>query len=131
MVKLLTLENEVEEFAARISDAFSHLNELGKGRFSTSTSIGISVYPKDGKSIDALTTSTDLAMDCSKKLQIDSWCWFNADADENGRRHGQIAIRLRSAVADGSLRFVFQLQISIKKNKLLAVEELLLDQQRA
>ncbi|MBT1155644.1 EAL domain-containing protein [Aminobacter anthyllidis] len=124
-VKPFTRENEVEEFAARISDAFSRPNELGKGRFSTSASIGISVYPKDGDSVDELTTRADLAMYRSKKLQDGSWCWYDADADEDGRRRGQIAIGLRSAIADGALRLVYQPQISMKKRELLGFEALL------
>lgn len=124
-VKPFTRENEVEEFAARISDAFSRPNELGKGRFSTSASIGISVYPKDGDSVDELTTRADLAMYRSKKLQDGSWCWYDADADEDGRRRGQIAIGLRSAIADGALRLVFQPQISMKQRELLGFEALL------
>jgi diguanylate cyclase (GGDEF)-like protein len=124
-VKPFTRANEVEEFAARISDAFSRPNELGKGRFSTSASIGISVYPKDGDSVDELTTRADLAMYRSKKLQDGTWCWYDADADEDGRRRGQIAIGLRSAIADGALRLVYQPQISMKKRQLLGFEALL------
>ena len=124
-VKPFTRENEVEEFAARISDAFSRPNELGKGRFSISASIGISVCPKDGDSVDELTTRADLAMYRSKKAQDGSWCWYDADADEDGRRRGQIAIGLRSAIADNALRLVFQPQISIKKRQLLGFEALL------
>ncbi|WP_439500388.1 putative bifunctional diguanylate cyclase/phosphodiesterase [Aminobacter ciceronei] len=124
-VKPFTRENEVEEFAARISDAFSRPNELGKGRFSISASIGISVYPKDGDSVDELTTRADLAMYRSKKAQDGSWCWYDADADEDGRRRGQIAIGLRSAIADNALRLVFQPQISMKKRQLLGFEALL------
>jgi predicted signal transduction protein with EAL and GGDEF domain len=124
-VKPFTRDNEVEEFAARISDAFSRPNELGKGRFSTSASIGISVFPKDGDNVDELTTRADLAMYRSKKLQDGSWCWYDADADEDGRRRGQIAIGLRSAIADGALRLVFQPQISMKQRELLGFEALL------
>ncbi|GAA4106540.1 putative bifunctional diguanylate cyclase/phosphodiesterase [Aminobacter aganoensis] len=124
-VKSFSRDNEVEEFAARIADAFSRPNELGKASFSTSASIGIAVHPKDGDSIDELTMRADLAMYRSKKLQDGSWCWYDADADEDGRRRGQIAIGLRSAITEGALRLVFQPQISMKQRRLLGFEALL------
>ncbi len=68
-VKPFTRENEIEEFAARIADAFSRPNELGKATFQTSASIGIAVYPRDGDNIDELTMRADLAMYRSKKSQ--------------------------------------------------------------
>ncbi|WP_378944167.1 putative bifunctional diguanylate cyclase/phosphodiesterase [Mesorhizobium sp. ANAO-SY3R2] len=123
--KQFTLESEIEEFAARISDAFSRPSEIGKTNFATSASIGIAVYPRDGKSIDDLTTRADLAMYRSKKAQNGGWCWYDADADEDGRRRGQIAVGLRSAIADGALRLVFQPQYMVKDRKLLGFEALL------
>ncbi len=124
-VKPFTRENEIEEFAARIADAFSRPNELGKATFQTSAAIGIAVYPMDGDNIDELTMRADLAMYRSKKSQSGAWCWYDADADEDGRRRGQIAIGLRSAVADGALRLVFQPQLSIKNRELRGFEALL------
>lgn len=124
-VKPFTRENEIEEFAARMADAFSRPNELGNATFQASASIGIAVYPRDGVDIDELTMRADLAMYRSKKSQNGAWCWYDADADEDGRRRGLIAIGLRSAVADGALRLVFQPQISMKKRDLLGFEALL------
>ncbi|MCX8572194.1 MULTISPECIES: EAL domain-containing protein [Hyphomicrobiales] len=124
-VKPFTRENEVEEFAARIADAFARPNELGKASFQTSASIGIAVYPRDGDNIDELTMRADLAMYRSKKSQSGAWCWYDADADEDGRRRGLIAIGLRSAVMEDTLRLVFQPQISMKQRELLGFEALL------
>lgn len=123
-VKPFTRESEIEEFAARIADAFSKPNELGKASFSTSASIGIATYPKDGDGVDELTMRADLAMYRSKKDARD-WCWFDVDADEDGRRRGQIAIGLRSAIAESGLRLVYQPQLAIKKRQLLGFEALL------
>lgn len=123
--KAFTRETEVEEFAARISDAFSRPSDIGKTSFATSASIGIAVYPRDGKNVDELTTRADLAMYRSKKAQNGGWCWYDADADEDGRRRGRIAVGLRNAIADGELHLVFQPQYLVKDRKLLGFEALL------
>lgn len=124
-VKPFTRESEIEEFAARISDAFSRASEIGKTSFTTSASIGISVFPRDGGNVDELTTRADLAMYRSKKTHNGGWCWYDVDADEDGRRRGQIAVGLRSAIADGALHLVYQPQYMVQERKLLGFEALL------
>ncbi|MBX3567843.1 MAG: bifunctional diguanylate cyclase/phosphodiesterase [Rhizobiaceae bacterium] len=124
-IKSYAVASEVEEFVARISQAFSAPARVGDTTFSTSASIGIASYPRDSQKIDDLINQADLAMYRSKASRDGKWCWYDADADEDARRRGQIAIALRSAIAADELRLVYQPQIAVKEATLIGFEALL------
>jgi diguanylate cyclase (GGDEF)-like protein len=116
---------EIEEFAVRIGEAFGGEVRIEGCSVAISASIGIAVFPKDGRTIDELNSRADLAMYRAKEMTDGDWCWYDVDADEDGRRRGQIAIGLRNGLAAGELSLVFQPQVSVRERKLLGFEALL------
>lgn len=116
---------QIEDFCIRIGEAFAVPSRLGGATFTTSASIGIAAFPKDGSTSDQLVGRADLAMYRAKEIREGRWCWYDEDVDEDGRRRGQIAIALKAALELGELHLVFQPQIAVKERKLLGFEALL------
>lgn len=57
-----TDENEAITIGARILDSLQELWQIGEHSFTTTSSIGIAAYPKDGVSIDELIRNADRAL---------------------------------------------------------------------
>jgi diguanylate cyclase (GGDEF)-like protein len=116
---------QIEDFCIRIGKAFAMPTRLGEATFTTSASIGIATFPKDGHTSDQIVGRADLAMYRAKESREGRWCWYAEDLDEDGRRRGQIAIALKAALERRELHLAFQPQIGVKERQLLGFEALL------
>lgn len=74
---LLPNLNEYDDVISITKRIFQEKNEFfekNKGELQVSISIGISIFPRDGSSIEELITKADAAMYISKERYGDSWC---------------------------------------------------------
>jgi diguanylate cyclase (GGDEF)-like protein/PAS domain S-box-containing protein len=91
----------------------------------TSASIGISVFPQDGKSSSALLRSADTAMYNAKYNGKSKYCYFNKSMSEEVVRRVEIEKGLRLALERNELEIYYQPQIDIINNKVKGFEALL------
>jgi diguanylate cyclase (GGDEF)-like protein len=71
-------------------------------------SIGISLYPEDGSSVDDLIAHADVAMYDAKDSGRNAYRFFRADMKARAMRALQIQRGLQAAIDDGSLHLHFQ-----------------------
>jgi len=90
-----------------------------------SASIGVSLFPQDGKTADALIGNADAAMHRAKNLGGDTYLFFTDEMSEETRRRVEIETELRSAVARGELHLAYQPKVELASGRISGCEALL------
>ena len=98
---------------------------LGHHELVVTSSIGIALYPEDGREFETLAQRADAAMFRAKETGRDSYRFFSADMQARSLRVLQIENALRSAVVLEQLALHYQPQIRLHDRQLIGVEALL------
>jgi diguanylate cyclase (GGDEF)-like protein/PAS domain S-box-containing protein len=98
---------------------------LAPHAITVSASIGVACYPLDGADADTLVRHADLAMHDVKKSGRGELRFFNAGMSAYAREALVIDGALRSAIAGGELRLVYQPIIDARTGRMDKVEALL------
>jgi diguanylate cyclase (GGDEF)-like protein len=113
-----------QRVAARIIEAFTQPFEIyGQEHFIT-TSIGITLFPDDGRDSATLLRNADLAMYQAKELGRNGYRLFTHEIDQRMQERLTIEARLRGAVARGELVLHYQPIIDLRTNQTSGVEAL-------
>ena len=88
-------------------------------------SIGIVMYPQDGKSIIDLMKSADIAMYQSKKRGRNTYTFFQNKHSESLQNELQMMQDMSSAVDNNEFELYYQPKVLIKGNRVIAAEALL------
>ncbi len=89
-----------------------------------SGSIGISVFPADTTSADALIQNADTAMYSAKRLGRNSYQFYTADLNAEMQERLAIEQGLRLAEQRNELHLVYQPKIDLSSRKIIGVEAL-------
>lgn len=98
---------------------------LGHHELVVTSSIGIALYPEDGREFETLAQRADAAMFRAKETGRDTYRFFSADMQAHSLRVLQIENALRSAVVQNQLALHYQPQIRLRDRRLTGVEALL------
>lgn len=90
-----------------------------------SASIGVSVFPQDGETADALIDNADVAMYRAKELGRNACHFFTREMSEEALRRVDLETQLRGAIAAGQLRLAYQAKVSLKSGTITGCEALL------
>ncbi len=96
----------------------------GREIFATA-SIGISVYPDDGETLDQLMQYADMAMYKTKELGRNSYSFFSQEMCRVSEEQVRITNHLRNALVNGELSLVYQPKISLDTGRIVGAEALL------
>lgn len=88
-------------------------------------SIGIALYPNDGKDVESLFKSADAAMYLAKKDGRNNYRFFTSEIQSRSARLLSLENALRYAHTRGELSLHYQPQISLKEGTIVGVEALL------
>ncbi len=114
---------EVEILIRRIQHALKTSIDIEALSFHVSLSIGVSIFPEHGESIEILQKSADIAM---YKAKQDGKNCFNIFAQERGSSSKVLELEneLYEGIERGELELYLQPQIELKNHKLLGAEAL-------
>ncbi len=89
------------------------------------TSIGISVYPYDGRDADTLVKNADISMYRAKELGRNKIVYYTAEMNAGSRKQLAMETSLRKAVENNELQLHYQPKVDINSNSIVGVEALL------
>ncbi len=87
-------------------------------------SIGISMYPNDGESVNTLLKNSDAAMYKAKESGRNTYCFYNEELTQKALDRVSLETALRKALVEDELVVYFQPQMDAKENKLVGMEAL-------
>ncbi len=89
------------------------------------TSIGISLYPRDGDDVDSLLKNADMAMYQAKATGGNDCQFYSSDMNERTRERLSLENSLRHALERDEFYLVYQPQVDLNTGKLFGMEALL------
>lgn len=116
---------DAREPAEKIIQAIRQPMVLEDQQITTSTSIGISVYPHDGRDSEALIRAADAAMYQAKQEGRNTYRYFTSTFRDVARERLAMEHDLRTALADGQLFLCYQPLVSMATGEISGVEALL------
>ena len=121
----VTDSDAVASIAANILQAMEAPFTVDDQTLACSFSIGIAVWPEDGKDFDTLLLKTDTAMYKAKESGRNAYRFFNEHMNSDGRRRLQLQNGLRQAIERAELSVHYQPQIDLASGAITGAEALL------
>ncbi len=110
--------------ARKILNALAAPIVIGERTLNTGASIGIALYPEDGKDVETLLKNSDTAMYCAKESGRNLFQFFAHEMNASAAERLLLESRLRQAVADGALQLHYQPLVSLADTRIVATEAL-------
>ncbi|MEW6590220.1 MAG: diguanylate cyclase [Pseudomonadota bacterium] len=111
--------------AEKIIHALEQVLQIGDYPLHVSASIGISLYPEDGRDADTLLKHADAAMYKSKENGRNTFHFYEQGITEHAMRRIQLESRLRQAIELGALALHYQPLVRVDSGRLCGAEALL------
>lgn len=115
----------VAKVADKIFDILSKSYLLETTDVNVSPSIGISLYPADGRNVDILLRNADAAMYHAKKSGRNNFQFYSAEMNAQAAKRLAMETSLRRAVEQNEFYIHLQPQIDLRKQQISGAEALL------
>lgn len=116
---------DVYVVAQKALDALAKPLALQGREVHVAASIGISVYPQDGQTADALIENADAAMYRAKKLGGNTYQFFTREMSDETKRRVDLETQLRLAIAQNQLHLAYQPKVEVASGRIIGCEALL------
>ncbi|MEE4243949.1 MAG: EAL domain-containing protein [Kangiellaceae bacterium] len=125
LVEQTDSSNVVTHLAKRIIQNIQLPFEINNTNYFIGCSIGISMYPSDGKTSDELLRKADMSMYHAKDSGRVNFQYFDESLERLALHHLNIENQLRLAVANNELSMVYQPKIHLASGNISSAEALL------
>jgi diguanylate cyclase (GGDEF)-like protein/PAS domain S-box-containing protein len=115
----------VGKVAEKVLQAISEPYLLEQLEVNISPSVGISLYPSDGKTLDHLVKNADAAMYHAKSLGKNNFQFYSADMNAQANQRLEMESALRKAAENDEFYLHFQPQIDLETGRIVGAEALL------
>lgn len=126
--EFVVIASTSDQAAARIADRITsalatpiHINAQG---FIVTASIGIAIYPEDGRSPEDILKHADIAMYRAKAAGGGDYRFYRAEMGADLARKLEIVHRLETALAAGRLQLHYQPQVHLPSGRVMGAEAL-------
>lgn len=116
--------NQAAAVANKVLVASAQPVNVESHEFFITASIGISIFPDDGASLEDLQKNADMAMYKSKKNGGGVFHFYSHDMDTAANEHIKLESALRKGIQNGELVLHYQPQLDLKDGKIKRVEAL-------
>ena len=117
-------KDQAQEAVSRLQSVLHEPLELPGTALSVTATIGLAMYPNDGKTVDELIQHADLAMSQAKSCGRGQWAFFSNDMGQTAQERMKLESALRRAVKQSELQLYYQPQITLRDNSIYGVEAL-------
>ena len=114
-------ERVASDILSQLTDVF----EVDGHLLNISCSIGISLYPQDGRDFDTLLQKADAAMYNAKEAGRNAYRFFSKSMNQRAREHMLLQSRMHQALIKGEFTLEYQPQVEIAGGRVFGVEALL------
>lgn len=118
-------EKVTERIAQNILEILAEPFEIESESIYITASIGISIYPDDGASIEALLKSADQAMYAAKAVGGNCYHYFTQTMQADALKRKQLITDLRHAVKDNQFEVFYQPIVALASNDIYKAEGLI------
>lgn len=115
----------VGKVAEKVIKAMTCPYQIEATEVSISPSIGISLYPADGRDVDMLIRNADAAMYHAKKVGRNNFQFYSVEMNAEAAKRLAMETALRRAVEKQELHLYYQPQVEIQTGNLVGAEALL------
>ena len=115
---------QLSDISNKILSTLKHPFKINDMENFISASIGISIFPDDGASIEKLLNNSDAAMYQAKNTGKDGYCFFSEELKQAIKRKEDIKSELRTALKNNELDLYYQPKIDVSKNEIVGLEAL-------
>ena len=116
--------DDAADLCRRLNEAFGEPFLIRRQEVHLSASIGATIFPTDGKTLDTLLKNADLAMYRAKASGRDAYRFFAAEMNLAARRAVTLERELRQALAGEQFVVYYQPQLSLDSELVIGVEAL-------
>lgn len=109
----------------KILETLAATFDVEGNELSTSSSIGIAVFPDDGRDIDTLLKRADTAMYHAKEAGRNAYSFFTKQMNLDAVEHQRIRVGLLHALERGEFRLHYQPQIDLASGAVVGAEALI------
>lgn len=121
----LTHASDASEVATKIKTALAKAINMNKKEVFITPSIGISLCPIDGDSVDMLLSRADAAMYNVKMNGKNDFCFYSANLEFEAKEKLMLEAELRKALLSEEFEIFYQPQFDIISNHLVGIEALI------
>jgi diguanylate cyclase (GGDEF)-like protein/PAS domain S-box-containing protein len=122
---LIGESGDVAMVAEKVLEALDAPFLCGDHELHISGSIGISVFPDDGKDVETLMRTADTAMYYAKEKGRANYQFFTQSLNKAAQRRHQLTNALRHALARDELTLFYQPQVDLETGAIFSAEALL------
>ena len=118
-------ERSAARVARKILKQFERRIAINGHEIVVSASIGIALYPRDGRDGDELFRNADTAMYKAKELGRNGFQFYSADMNDRMRERLEIEQSLRDAITSNELSLWFQPKLDLASGRVQSAEALI------
>ncbi|WP_299195032.1 EAL domain-containing protein [uncultured Amphritea sp.] len=120
-----TSQDHAADIAAKLIQAIQDPIEIREFNLQVTTSIGISIYPTDGRDATTLIKHADTAMYCSKAAGRNQFSFFAQEMNIRSERRIFLAQKLRHAIDEQLFQVYYQPKWCTRRRAIVGVEALI------
>jgi diguanylate cyclase (GGDEF)-like protein/PAS domain S-box-containing protein len=117
--------SRIGAYAEKLLALFANPLSVNGKSFYVTVSIGLTVFPDDGTTVEELFKNADLAMYKAKELGKNRYVFFDRSMDEAVRQKMTIELDLRDAVRNDELRLWYQPYVEAATGRVCGLEALI------
>jgi predicted signal transduction protein with EAL and GGDEF domain len=116
---------DVYVIAQKLLDALAQPAAVGGQQVQITASAGVSLFPVDGESPDALISHANAALQRAKALGGNAYQFYTKEMGDASRRLVELETELRGALAAGQLELAYQPRVDLESRRIAGCEALL------
>ncbi|KKB76472.1 hypothetical protein VW35_16860 [Devosia soli] len=124
-LKPFSVIESLREFLERVEGELFGSVQYQDVVIATSGSIGVAIYPQDGRDHSKLLSNADLALYRAKAEFETRVCYYESEMDEHARQRRAMANDLWQALENNAFNLVYQVQKSVSTGEITGYEVLL------